>query len=104
MSYETPTNAFLNIFALDQQVKEAIKAQERYAAQSILEAQKSKIKAHGTTLSTKLEHEKEKMKNFAGKTVPSNFKEGLTGKAAEAAEKMLQSKKFDPDLKSPLQS
>ena len=42
------------------------------------------------------------MSEFAAKTVTANFKAGLTGKAAQAAEQLLSSNKFEPNLKSPI--
>lgn len=102
MTNQYQTNAYLDIFALDQQFKEAQKEQERQAIKCIVEAKKSKIEAEKTALRAKLEKRKAKMKDFAGKTVVSSFKEGLTGKVAEAAERHLTSKKFEPDLKNPI--
>ncbi|WP_257791478.1 hypothetical protein [Pseudolactococcus paracarnosus] len=42
------------------------------------------------------------MKKFAGQTVVSNLKEGLTGQSAQAAERQLTSRHFNPDLKNPI--
>ena len=43
-----------------------------------------------------------KMKNFAGRTVVSNLNEGLTGQSAQAAERQLTSRHFNPNLKGPI--
>ena len=96
------SNVYLNIAALDQGFSEAQKAQERQAIRCILTAKQAKIKARHVKLTAKLKAQKKKMSDFAGKTVTANFKEGLTGKAAQAAEKHLTSKRFDPNLKSPI--
>lgn len=96
------SNSYLDVSALDQNFMEAQKAQERLAIKSILIAKEAKIKSQKNALTTKLNIQKTKMSDFAGKTVASNFKEGLTGKSAEAADKHLTSKKFDPKLKSPI--
>ena len=44
----------------------------------------------------------EEMKKFASQTIVSNFKEGLTGKAAEAAETNLKLSKFQPSFNNPI--
>lgn len=95
-------NSYLNTSLLSQQFNEAMKAQERLAIKGIIEAKKSKIRSLGNTLSQELSDQKTKMKDFAGNTVSSNFKEGLSGQAAEAAETYLKSNKFHPNLKSPV--
>lgn len=95
-------NPYLNLSLLDQQFAEAMKAQERLAIKAIIKAKESTIKSKGKTLSTKLTDQTTKMKNFSGQTIVSNFKEGLTGQSAEAAEAYLKSSKCNPNLKSPI--
>lgn len=96
------TNPYLNIATLDQAFSEAQKAQERQAILCILNAKKAKIKTRHVKLTAKLKAQKMKMSEFAGKTVTTNFKAGLTGKSAQAAEHLLSSKKFSPNLQSPI--
>lgn len=95
-------NPYLNTLLLDQQFSEAMKSQERHAIKAILAAKKSKIKSKGVTVSEKLTMQTRKMKNFAGRTVVSNLNEGLTGQSAQAAERQLTSRHFNPNLKSPI--
>ena len=99
-SYQT--NPYLNMAALDQGLLEVQKAQERQAILCILNAKKAKIKARHVKVTAQLKAQKTKMSEFAAKTVTANFKAGLTGKAAQAAEQLLISNKFDPNLQSPI--
>lgn len=101
--YETfMNNPYLNPGLLNEQFAEAMKVQERYAIQEILRAKKLSIEMQRKALDKKLDTKKEKMKKFASQTVASNFKEGLTGKAAEAAETNLKLSKFQPSFNNPI--
>lgn len=95
-------NPYVNVSILDQQFRETMKEQERLAIKAIITAKKSIIKSKGTELSNQLNNQKNNMQNFAGQTVAANFKEGLTGQAAQAAETHLKSNKFKPNLTSPI--
>ncbi|MDR1568537.1 MAG: hypothetical protein LBS33_07660 [Streptococcaceae bacterium] len=95
-------NSYLNAGLLNEQFLEAMKAQERHAIKEILRAKKLSIKSQRTALDTKLDTKQTKMKQFASQTIISNFKEGLTGKAAKAAEAQLKSSKFHPVFHNPI--
>lgn len=101
--YETfMNNPYLNPGLLNEQFAEVMKVQERYAIQEILRAKKLSIEMQRKALDKKLDTKKEEMKKFASQTIVSNFKEGLTGKAAEAAETQLNLSKFQPSFNNPI--
>ncbi|GFH43282.1 hypothetical protein Hs30E_18330 [Lactococcus hodotermopsidis] len=103
MLYEnTLGNPFLDIDFMNNQLIETMKTQERIAIAAILMAKRIEITAQGTSLSQSLSEKKTEMVNFASQTIVSNFKEGLSGQSAVAAEERLKTSSFQPDLKSPM--
>ncbi|MDR2834078.1 MAG: hypothetical protein LBV67_10225 [Streptococcaceae bacterium] len=104
MYYNQATNPYLSIFILDEQFREAMKAQERVAVQAILMAKKEKLASQKIDISSKLNEKKTKMQHFASQTIVTNLKEGLTGKSTQAAQMLLESNKFQPQLGNPMKS
>lgn len=95
-------NPYLNTSTINSQFTEKMKKQERTAITAILNAKKTEIKTKNTNLTRKLNDKKTEMQNFASQKVVSNLKEGLVGKAAEAAEASLNTSSYQPNLKSPI--
>ena len=105
MLYEnTLGNPVVDINFMNNQFTETMKAQERIAIKAILEAKRVEITAQGMSLSQSLSEQKTEMTDFAGQTIVSNFKEGLSGQSAVAAEESLKTSKFKPELKSPVKA
>lgn len=97
-----PTNEYLESSKAGADLLSAHKALERVAIKSILAAKKAKIKEYGSTLTTTLASKETEMADYAGKTLTESFKEGLTGKAADAAKSYLTAEDIKPSLKSPV--
>lgn len=96
------SNPYLNTDLIDSQFTEKMKKQERIVISALLNAKKTEIKTQGTDLTQKLNDKKTEMQKFASQRVASNLKEGLIGKAAEAAEANLKTSNYQPNLKSPI--
>lgn len=96
------SNPFLDTDFINSQFQEKLKEQERVAIKALLNAKKAEIKTQDVDLTQKLNDKKTEMQNFASQKVVSNLKEGLVGKAAEAAEASLKTSNYQPNLKSPI--
>jgi len=80
---------------------ESQKAQERVAIQALVTINKTSLQARSTQVQTTLTKQAEKMKNFAGNTLPLDLEGGFKGRAADAAKDYLFAVP-QPDLTSPI--
>ncbi|MFC4652454.1 hypothetical protein ACFO26_05985 [Lactococcus nasutitermitis] len=95
-------NPYLNINFLNDQFTEAMKAQEKTAILAVISAKRATIASKGNTLRTALHQQSTEMKNLTSNTLTAGIKEGLLGKAADAADEYLTHTIKKPDLQSPI--